>query len=306
LANFDFLEAFARDKDISSQGRLALLLCLTRNFYEDGLPKGDEDLLTTGGGQVRRVGGPRASKILLDHGIERALATEGGRTSRGSIGIARDYVALLEQQTHTPEALKEIEAWWAERVAMYFNQEPFEFRYDPSKSFRMIIRDLLDQATKRQRADTGTMYCGIMLEHLVGAKLELISGDSIEHHKASTADHHAARDGDFEVGDVAIHVTTNPTEQLIEKCRRNLGHKKRPLIVTVASSIGHADNLCEQKGIAGRVEVFDAEQFLVSNFYEHGSFKTDGLVVTAEKVIDRYNEIIDELEERPSLKISRG
>jgi flagellar motor protein MotB len=307
MTNQDLMNTFAEENGITSQGRLGLMLCVTRNFIEDGLPQDFAEMLTDGGGQIRKVSGSRASKVLKEHGIKRALATEGGRTSRGSIGIARAYWDLLQRESITQlDSLKEIESWWVERVAMYFAQEPFEFKYDPSKSFRSIIRDLLDQATKRQKTDTGTMYCGIMLEHLVGAKLELISGHTIEHHKSSTADQHATRDGDFELGDVTIHVTTSPSEHLIEKCRRNLERKRRPLIVTLASSIGHADNLCRLNDIEGRVEVFDAEQFLVSNFYEHGAFKTHESVVTAENVIDRYNEIIEELQEMPSLKIKRG
>lgn len=45
--------------------------------------------------------------ILKDHGITRVLAEEGGRTSRGSLGNASDYVGFLnvlhlEMETDLP------------------------------------------------------------------------------------------------------------------------------------------------------------------------------------------------------------
>jgi len=54
-----------------------------------------------------------------------------------------------------------------------------------------------------------------MLQHLVGAKLNLLLDDPIKHHGASVADDVSGREGDFVVEDVAIHVTTSPTEALI-------------------------------------------------------------------------------------------
>ena len=43
------------------------------------------------------VGQDRRAVVLQRHGISRVLASEGGRTSRGSIGNVREYVGLLNQ-----------------------------------------------------------------------------------------------------------------------------------------------------------------------------------------------------------------
>lgn len=296
-----FLEDFAAENGICTKGSLGLLICLTRDFIESGIPTSDADLLTARGGQVRGISGEKANRVLIEYGIERALSSEAGRTSRGSVDTARNYVQLLKEQGDVD--LKEVEAWWVKQVQLFFDREPFVLRYDAGKSFRAIIRDLLEQATARQAQETGTMYCGIVLEHLVGAKLELIHDGPITHHSASAADENAPRDGDFVVGNVVIHVTTSPTKNLIDKCRRNLQAGKRPLIITIHKSVVYTDQLCDEGGIAGRVEVFEAEQFLVSNFYEHGKFETAGCKVTAENIIGRYNGIIDEVEGNPSLRI---
>ena len=37
----------------------------------------------------------RIQRILADHGITRVLAEEGGRTSRGSVGLMQKYVEFL-------------------------------------------------------------------------------------------------------------------------------------------------------------------------------------------------------------------
>ena len=62
-----------------------------------GLPSISGELLTEGGGQVFGLGKSAVQSILQRHGITRVLASEGGRTSRGSIGNMREYVALLNQ-----------------------------------------------------------------------------------------------------------------------------------------------------------------------------------------------------------------
>lgn len=104
----------------------------------------------------------------------RVLAEEGGRTSRGSLGNMQDYVAFLNQLN--VEGLADaasVEAWWVERIRDFFSAKPFALRYDTSKSMRAIVRDLLGQASKRQKDNPGTMYAGAVLQHLVGAKLTI-------------------------------------------------------------------------------------------------------------------------------------
>lgn len=297
------LERFAHENRMLGKGGLAVALVVTRRAKELGLPLNPADLLTEGGGQVRGLGKAKVQSILREHGIGRVLAEEGGRTSRGSVGKMEAYVRLLNDLAESGIAdLDLIEAWWVEKVREHFASKPFRLRYDPSKSLRHIVGDLLAQAKKRQAAAPGSTFVGTMLQHLVGAKLDLILGEGqVEHHSASAADSVADRPGDFVVEDVAIHVTTAPGEALIRKCESNLSQGFRPLIITLNEAV--ARGLAEQAGVADRIDVFEAEQFLAGNLYELGKFASTARKATAKALIDRYNAIVSENETDPSLRI---
>jgi len=300
------LAAFAKENRMSGKGPLSVALVVTRHAVRNGLPLDADTLLTEGGGQVAGLGRANVQAILKDHGIDRVLAEEGGRTSRGSIGKMRACVELLNALNAEGLAdIQAIEAWWIERVRAFFLGKPFVLRFDASKSLRSIIRDLLDQAEKRQREATGTMYVGTVMQHLVGAKLDLVLG-GITHHGASVADEGTGRDADFLMGDVAIHVTTATGEALIRKCQRNLEGSLRPLIVTTTKGLTVAQGLAEQAGIADRIDVLDAEQFIAGNLYEHGRFELKGRRETAERLIGKYNEVVESCEGDPSLQINLG
>jgi hypothetical protein len=180
-------------------------------------------LLTEGGGQAFGLGKSTVQSILQRHGISRVLASEGGRTSRGSIGNMREYVALLNQLHANGLAnLDAIEAFFA-RVHEFFAAKPFRIRLDASRSLRTVVRDVLDQAEERQKTTPGVYHAGALMQHMVGAKLDCALGQGkFEHNSYSTSDQQSGRSGDYFLGDVAIHVTTSPGEAVIERCRDNL------------------------------------------------------------------------------------
>src|SRR5271168_3633111 len=82
--------------------------------------------------------GPAA--ILLRDDMTRVLASEGGRTSRGSIGSIgnmREYVAFLNRLNAEAHAdLDAIESFWIARVHEFFATKPFRIRLDASRSLR--------------------------------------------------------------------------------------------------------------------------------------------------------------------------
>jgi hypothetical protein len=139
----------------------------------DGLPLDPGRLLTEGGGQVLGLGRGAVQSILNRHGITRVLASEGGRTSRGSIGNMRDYATFLNS-LHAKGAadLDAIENFWIARVHNFFAAKPFKIRLDASRSLRMVVRDVLTQAEERQKTTPGVYYAGAMMQHMVGAKLD--------------------------------------------------------------------------------------------------------------------------------------
>ena len=300
------LTAFTKDKKFRGKGPLCVALVVTQHAKSDGLLLNADSLVTESGGQVRGLGKSAVQSVLRRHGIERVLAAEGGRTSRGSLGNMREYVTFLNELGEGVD-LDAVETYWIEQVKAFFAARPFKIRLDTSHSLRTVVRDVVEQAVERQKESGGTYYAGAVLQHLVGAKLDCALGQgNFEHNSFSTADAPGGRAGDFFVGDVAIHVTTSPGETVIERCRDNLNDGYRPILVTMERGLLVAQELARNKGIEERIDIFEVEQFIALNLYELGQFKGEGRRTALNDLVTRYNNIVEEWETDPSLKIELG
>lgn len=298
------LAAFAQQHGVKGKGPLSVMLVVTRHAKERRLPLSGDDLLTERGGQVLGLGRGAVQAILKEHGITRVLAEEGGRTSRGSIDHMRRYVAFLNSLHADRGAdLDTIEAWWIDRVRDHFAASPFVLRLDQAKSLRAVLRDLLGQALVRQQEGGGTMYAGAVLQHLVGAKLEVLQPGQVEHHGFAVKDEASGRPADYLIGETAIHVTMVPSEAVIKRCARNLAAGLRPVIVTTQKGVAAAEALAEQANLQGRIDIFEIEQFVASNIYERSGFTAERRRAPVEELINKYNEIIERHETDPSLKV---
>lgn len=300
------LAEFRDARNLKGKGQLAAMLHITRLAMEKGLPIDPETLRTQKEGQVAGLGKNRIQGILKEYGISRVLAEEGGRTSRGSLGNASDYSRFLNRLHESgPVDLHAVEKWWIARVQDYFSGKPFKLKFDPSKSLRSIVGDLLAQAVKRQKDNPGTTYVGTVLQHLVGAKLDLIlpEGKKVAHHGANVADSPTARAGDFILDDAAIHVTTAPSEALIRKCKANIEAGVRPVIVTVADSRAGIESIAKGFELDGRIDVIEAEQFIATNILEWSNFKCQQQKDEIMRLVAAYNGIVDECETDPSLRV---
>jgi len=296
------LADFAAKNGFSGKGHLCVALHITRLARKKGLPIREEDLLARSNGQVAGLGRAAIQRILADHGIQRILAEEGGRTSRGSIDYAQRFSAFLN--AHLEFDLESVENWWAQRVREFFESRPFVLHFDPAKSLSNV-QDLLNQATKRQQEHPGATYAGTVLQHLIGAKLQIVLPDhKIEHHGASVSDIASSRPGDFVIANTAIHATTSPSKALLRKCKANLNAGLKPLIITIAGAAVYADTLANGAGIADRVDVFEAVQFIAGNLYELSGFSTSEIRVKTADLIEVYNRIVNEHERDQSLLIS--
>jgi hypothetical protein len=298
------LRDFNKERKFSRKGPLCVALVITQHARK-GLPLDPDKLLTEAGGQVLGLGKGAVQAALNRHGITRILAAEGGRTSRGSIGNMREYVAFLNDQAAAGTVdLDAVEAFWIERVHEFFSAKPFKIRLDASRSLRTLVRDVIAQAEERQRNAPGMQYAGAVLQHLVGAKLDCALGVSnFEHNSFSTSDAQSGRVGDFFIGDVAIHVTTAPGEAVVGRCRDNINDGLRPIIVTTSRKLPVAEELAESANLGERIDVFEIEQFVALNLYELGKFAAEGRRAAIGDVVTRYNEIVEEVETDPSLKI---
>lgn len=299
------LLAFTAASSFRGKGPLSVALVVTQHAKTMGLPLDPDKLLTEGGGQVLGLGKVPVQTVLKRHGVDRILASEGGRTSRNSLKNMREYVTFLNKLNAKGKVdLDVIEAFWIERVHEFFAGKPFKIKLDASRSLRMVVRDVIQQAEERQKNVPGMYYAGAVLQHLVGAKLDCALGKGhVSHYSFSTADAPGARVGDFFIGDVAIHVTTSPGESVIEKCSDNLNDGHRPMLITLQRGLTVADGLASNVGLADRIDIFEIEQFVALNLYELGKFGADGRKMAVTDLVNRYNEIIEEIETDPSLKI---
>ena len=73
------LRRFAPERGFRGKGALSVALVITEHAHTMGLPLDPERLGTSGGGQVLGLGNQAVQAILKRHGIERVLASEGGR-----------------------------------------------------------------------------------------------------------------------------------------------------------------------------------------------------------------------------------
>lgn len=301
----DALRSFTAEKNFRGKGPLCVALVVTKHARDRGLPLDPEALVTEGGGQVLGLGKSAVQDVLRRHGIDRVLAAEGGRTSRGSLNNMREYVAFLNDlQARGLADFAAIEDYWIERVREFFAGKPFRIKLDASRSLRNVVCDVLQQAEERQKTAPGVYYVGAVLQHLVGAKLDCaLESGRLQHNSFSTADEPGRRVGDFSLGDVAIHVTTAPSEAVIERCRENLNEGYRPVLVTTQRRLAAAEVLAEDKGLGDRIDMFEIEQFVALNLYELGKFEAEGRRTAVADLVERYNQIIEDVETDPSLKI---
>lgn len=290
-------------KFLGNKGPLCVALVITRTAIKNGLPLDPAKLVTSAQGQVLGLGKAAVQNILTEHGITKVLAAEGGRTSRGSIGNMQDYVEFLNANSKALD-LKKVEAWWVDQVRTYFESSPLKLRVDTGVSLKACLNGIFDEAKRRQSENRGATVLGAVMQHLVGAKLEVLYPDvKISHSGYSVADAPTGRSGDFQIGDSVIHVTTAPVTLLLQKCSDNLGKGLRPLIISTSAGAAMAENLAEQEGNAGRVEVLDVVQFLVANMLEWTAFEGNKRRDTFQGLVNRYNLIVEACETDPSLKI---
>ncbi len=301
------LEDFALQHNIRTKGQLCVVLVVTRIAAGEAFPFDARQFVTAGSGQVKGLGKAAVQNILRDHGIHKTLAEEGGRTSRGSMGLMQTYLNFLNETLDDSSTLPDVEHFWIQRVRQFFDAKPFRLHLDRSKNLQSAFQDLIQQAELRQVASPGTTYVGALFQHLVGAKLKVILPDKhFDTYGYSVADSPKARQADFEVGDHAIHVTTFPTESLIRKCAENLRHNLRPIIITSSRGAVVADSMSHHLGIRDRIEVIELAQFLAANLLEWSRFDSGQQTDALRQLIAAYNDLVDAHETDPSLRITEA
>jgi hypothetical protein len=300
------IEEFHEEYKVLTKGPLALLIQLTRLASTKQFPLNPEDFLTENKGQIAGLGGSNLRKILREHGIAQTLASEGGRTSRGNMGLMVKYIEFLNA-AHSKLGkvdFKMLETYWVGQVQVFFRSQPFVLTADTSKTVVACLEELFDQAKARQKQNPGTQYLGAMLQYLVAAKLLVVlPPGSFDIHGAFVADTATDRSGDFIIGKTVIHCTSAPGEPLMQKCAANLRAGCRPIIITIFGRVRTAFDLATDAGISQRVDIWDVQQFMSTNVNERSLFSGTDRNAKLVDIIEKYNEIVEAVETDPSLCI---
>ena len=263
------------------------------------------------GTQVSLLGGSRINKILARHGESRALASEGGRTSRGSQELARsfhaavnassvsDALAAASSQART-DVVNLLQAAMVERIQTDFlDRQRLRIEYRSHEPTSAVIGQLLDVASRR-----GGNATGAVAQHIVGAALRLRHPDmQVENHSYTTADEQTGRLGDFVVNDAVLHVTTAPSESLMHKCGRNLALDRLPIVLTLPERVAAAAGLAANFDIADLLLVRDLVAFVADSVDASAHYRRTEMSQDLRDLLDTYNSRVSAAEPDPSLQV---
>jgi hypothetical protein len=257
----------------------------------------------TGGSQIRGASGEAVRSILASFGETRRFVSEGGRTNRGLRGdIANMLKALASAGLDTLVVnernviLDDLQGFLVDRVREFHGRQRLKVAYDPSKSTRQAISDLLANAREVGKG-------GQVAQYLVGAKLQLrFPDDKIGNESYSTADEQLGRPGDFLVGDTAFHVTVAPMPSVYDRCKQNLNDGYRTfLLVPENSTVGARQNA--EATAPGQIAVESIESFVGQNIEELSTFSKNRIPNGVRRLLETYNERVDTVEADKSVLV---
>ncbi|MGP9504003.1 DUF4928 family protein [Specibacter sp. AOP5-B1-6] len=262
--------------------------------------------------QVKGLSGSRISQILAEHGDPRRFTSEGGRTSRGTLGKADELAtqinaaALAAGYDDLDQAEKEsvvygLQAWFVVKIQQdYFGRQLVKAEINPNQPVSVSVNNILADAISR-----GGHVGGAVAQHLVGAKLALrFPEHEVGNDSYSTADQQTARPGDFSIGNTAFHVTMSPSERLMsQRCKDNLSQGYRPVILVPQNRVVAALQLADNAQLVDQVSVIAIETFVGLNIEEMAFFTSQGVRTGIRALLEKYNERVTLSEPDPSLRI---
>lgn len=248
-----------------ARGTVAAALVVLEAFHHEHTPMW-ESLLSKRGGQLAGCGGARVKKIIDRYGSHKdPYSSEGGRTNRGQLPASRAIYKLLTESGVGDLSLDERRSVadalqrhiYETLVKPYYEQQCLSIQVVQDESIGSVVSKLLDEARPRG-------FEAATAQHIVGAALaqaRLIESDQI--YATSASDESTARQGDFEIGDMVLHVTTSPGDKLMTKCRENLNQGQRPVIATTPDLVQRTLKVLPGD-IYRRVEVVSIPQYVAS------------------------------------------
>jgi len=150
---------------------------------------------------------------------------------------------------------------------------------------------------------------GAILQHLVGAKLELRFKNGtlkIKHNSSATADKQTRRHGDFDIGSTVIHVTKSPTTEHYRKAKSNAESGRKVYLLVPDKIVRATKELAESdfgSSILRKIDIFSIEQYLTQNLDEMAVYDKNSALKKLKNLLIKYNELIETYENDNSLII---
>lgn len=272
---------------------------------------GNPAIFTEGGGRIAGHNRDAATKIAHKHDKRIVINSIGGRTSPGPAQGAHKFLRQLKplalDALSTEDRfnfLFECQRLCVVRLAELQNQQKFQFTFSLLKPLQVAIGRLINES--KRESD----HVAALAQHLVGAKLEVrFKNDLTSEQFRKNRDCYSAVDtskaGDLEMGDHVFHVSISPNSGHIQKCVKNLGDFKHPIMLVPESKKTAANALAhDNEDARGKVDIRGIEAFVSQNIDELGKFESDKIRAELVKLLNAYNDRIDNSEKgRPYLKI---
>ncbi|WP_373512576.1 DUF4928 family protein [Persicitalea sp.] len=305
------------------RGRLYGALVVLHNFLSssENEPWGFENTLAVDSTDKGEHFGDRSIKNHTSHKINLALSTlgradlipksggEAGRTSTGTKRAGLDMIKIVNSVVYNaPNSLLREYGLASVRVLnnLVLNKLDehealggIEVNYSSNETIGSFISKIIN---------TSSSNSGAILQHLVGAKLELRyrnnSNVIVSHNKASTADFQTKRRGDFDLGNSVIHVTKSPNLDHFTKALENAKSGRTTYLLIPSDRMGISDLTKDlDPSYRSKVNIYSIEQFISQNLDELSEFKREISINNLEILLKKYNELIDIYENDSSLKI---
>jgi DNA (cytosine-5)-methyltransferase 1 len=251
----------------------------------------------------------RVKLILSDHD-RKGHYVEGGRTSGGTKKAALEFIWLIRDFVEKLNLLNDKEV--VDASLIYLTEKLLEIhdKYEMLGGININYNasELISQyISKIINCKVGNP--GAVLQHLVGAKLERRFRNTnvkIKHHSSSAADKQTGRHGDFEINTTVFHVTKILNEGHVKKANRNVSNGRDVYILIPMENELHAGlTIKNEKGDAflKKVQIISIEKFIGQNLDEMAVFDKTSSREELKKLLEVYNELIDNYEGDNSLKV---
>ena len=300
---YDKLRVFASGKARGSVAAALVTLEHLKECYDLEL----DTHTAKGGAQIRGLSTSRVAEILARFGEERKFLREGGRTNRGARGDVGELLKALQPLeldklpfSNRSRIIDAMQGFLVECVVEYFNRQRLNPPYDPAASTWHSINLILREAKESGKS-------GTVAQHLVGAKLQLrFPKLNIPNNPASAADQQTGRDGDFQIGDTAFHVTVAPSrDNLFDRVKENIRHGLRVYVIVPDDRVALARGYAEEQLLSQSIQiaVCAIEDFVAQNIDELSLFAKGQLQTGFKALLHEYNRRVDEVESDKSVLI---